>query len=205
MSLLRWPVFPALRQMASRLPSLPRASRGASMGQEAVLLTPLESLHPRLLPSSHRINRVHPVFCKKQPFSFHALAGTHFATLLFSISCRNGGYPASRQKSCSIFGQEKGLSVPLSLLDATLTRHPISVHSKRLTENLTPLDATLTKNRGREAHRPPQSFIRVLPYHLPPVPNWTDDYTLPRIYNLCAILPSLRSGNRAFLPRWRSS
>jgi hypothetical protein len=155
--------------------------------RQAVLLTPLESFHPRSLPSRHRIKRVHPVFCKKQLFSFHALAGTHFATLLFSISCRDGGYPPSRQKSCSIFGQERGLSfslsllriprrmrilsppaageskgsspcsrrfspdfvLSLSLLDATLTRHPISVHSKGLTEKVTPLDATLTKNGGR--------------------------------------------------------
>jgi hypothetical protein len=74
--------------------------------RQAVLLTPLESFHPRLLPSRHRINRVHPAFCKKQPFSFHALAGTHFATLLFSILCRNGGYLPSRQKSCSPYSSE---------------------------------------------------------------------------------------------------
>src|SRR5260370_5135304 len=28
---------------------------------------------------------------RKQPLSFHALAGTHFAAPLFSNSCRNGG------------------------------------------------------------------------------------------------------------------
>jgi hypothetical protein len=37
---------------------------------------------------------------------------------------------------------------PLSPLTATLMHHPVSVANKRLTENLTPLDATLTKNMG---------------------------------------------------------
>jgi hypothetical protein len=36
----------------------------------------------------------------------------------------------------------------LSLLGATLTDMPISVHSKALTGKLNPLDATLTKNQG---------------------------------------------------------
>jgi hypothetical protein len=37
---------------------------------------------------------------------------------------------------------------PLSPLPAILMDHPASVANKRLTKNLTPLDATLTKNRG---------------------------------------------------------
>ena len=36
----------------------------------------------------------------------------------------------------------------LTRLSATLTNHPTSVASKALTENLTPLEATLTKNKG---------------------------------------------------------
>jgi hypothetical protein len=40
---------------------------------------------------------------------------------------------------------------PLSPLPATFTDHPASAANKRLTVNLTPLDATLTKNRGRGA------------------------------------------------------
>jgi hypothetical protein len=43
-----------------------------------------------------------------------------------------------------------------SPLSATLTDMPLSVDSKRLTEKLNPLDATLTKNRGR-GHILPQS------------------------------------------------
>jgi hypothetical protein len=124
--------------------------------RQAVLLTPLESFHARPLPSRHRINRVHPASCRKQPFSFQTPAGTHFATLLFSILCRNGGYPLRiprRMRILSDHRESKGsspgsLRFSLSLLDATLTRHPISVHSKGLTATLTSLDATLTKNWG---------------------------------------------------------
>jgi hypothetical protein len=39
----------------------------------------------------------------------------------------------------------------------------------------------------------------------PPVLNRTDDSALPRLYCRCAILPSLRSGDRPFLPPWRPS
>src|SRR6266446_4211535 len=34
----------------------------------------------------------------------------------------------------------------------------------------------------------------------PPVPNWTDDYDHHPIYNCCAILPSLHSGDGPFPP-----
>src|SRR6267378_3589556 len=37
-------------------------------------------------------------------------------------------------------------------LESTLTCDPTSVDSKRLTKALTPLDATLTKNRGEGTH-----------------------------------------------------
>jgi hypothetical protein len=36
-----------------------------------------------------------------------------------------------------------------TLLESTLTHPPATVDSKRLTETLSPLSATLTKNRGR--------------------------------------------------------
>ena len=42
----------------------------------------------------------------------------------------------------------EGNAVPVTLLDATLIDHPVSVANKQLTQSLTPLDATLTKNRG---------------------------------------------------------
>ena len=45
--------------------------------------------------------------------------------------------PGSAQFRCNV-----------TLLDATLTRHLVSVASKGLTEMLSPLDATLTQNKG---------------------------------------------------------
>ena len=70
--------------------------------------------------------------------------------LSFQIHTLDGGYPPSKQKFGSIFGQARGLSVPLSLSEATLTRYPISVHSKGLTVTITLLDSTLMKKEGRE-------------------------------------------------------
>src|SRR5713226_3660068 len=40
---------------------------------------------------------------------------------------------------------------PLTYLESTLTREPISVASEELTERVSLLSATLTKNRGRGA------------------------------------------------------
>jgi len=37
---------------------------------------------------------------------------------------------------------------PLSLLESTLMKSPVSVATKELTGSLSPLDSTLTKNRG---------------------------------------------------------
>ena len=62
----------------------------------------------------------------------------------------------------------------LTHLNATLTNDPISVASKGLTENLTPLEATLTKNTGGwRSHRPAHSqsvphafFVAVPPHYL---------------------------------------
>jgi hypothetical protein len=116
MASLRWPAFPALWQMASR---------------HAVLLTPLESFHPRLLPSRHLINRVHAAFCKKQPFSFHALAGCHSSnSFLLEFMSRMAGYTPSRQKPLPYLCSSERRSCSLNPFEATLTRYPVSVHSK---------------------------------------------------------------------------
>ena len=42
----------------------------------------------------------------------------------------------------------EGNAVPVTPLDATLIDHPVSVANKQLTQSITPLDATLTKNTG---------------------------------------------------------
>jgi hypothetical protein len=69
---------------------------------------------------------------------------------------------------------------PLSPLPATLMDHPASVANKRLTENLTPLDATLTKNRGEGC------TLSFTPFHqIPAAPVFSFTYKLPIFYPLC--------------------
>jgi hypothetical protein len=59
--------------------------------RQLVLLTPLESSHPQPSPSSHRINLMNIDFPVVDPLYFQTFTGVHFATHLFSCSCRNGG------------------------------------------------------------------------------------------------------------------
>jgi benzoylformate decarboxylase len=69
---------------------------------------------------------------------------------------------------------------------------PLSVDSKRLTERLNPLDATLTKNRGREAHLSSHRW-----FSLPPKEVSTTRYP-PKWYNFRVSQidpPPLRSAN----------
>jgi hypothetical protein len=69
---------------------------------------------------------------------------------------------------------------PLSPLAATLMDHPASVANKRLTANLTPLDATLTKNRGEGC------TLSFTPFHqIPAAPVFSFTYKLPIFYPLC--------------------
>ena len=51
---------------------------------------------------------------------------------------------------------------PVTPVSAILTNHLTSVASKGFTGNLTPLSATLTKNRGEGAPRPPASCFSLL-------------------------------------------
>src|SRR5216683_1554034 len=78
-------------------------------------------------------------------------------------------------------------SSPMTLLDATLMHLPSSVANKRLTVWLNPLDATLTKNRGRGAdygqpsirNKPPSFFPRSVSLRLCGCPALHSPYTLP--------------------------
>jgi hypothetical protein len=144
MVLLRRQGLPAPRPMPSR---------------QVVLLTPLESSHPQPSPSSHRINLMNTDFPVVDPHSFQTLTGVHFATHLFSCSCRNGGgYTPLARHSFSEGGSPDVLDVPtitvwtfrrsVSSLPATFTEHSASVAFKRLTLKLNSADATLTKNTG---------------------------------------------------------
>ena len=91
--------------------------------RQAVLLTPLESSHPRPLPSRHRISRVHPAFCRNATFLFSCTSRNPFCNPFVLNFMQEWGYPPSRQKSRSILAQARGFPVPLSLLEATLTEN----------------------------------------------------------------------------------
>jgi hypothetical protein len=62
---------------------------------------------------------------------------------------------SERSRPCRRAQPKSTRHSPLTPLSATLTNMPISVDSKKLTEKLNPLDATLTKNHGEGgiAHR----------------------------------------------------
>jgi hypothetical protein len=127
-----------------------------------VLLTPLESFQPRPLPSSHRINRVHPAFCKKTTFLFSCTSRMPISQLLsFQFHAGMGGWGGTSLNQQILQAKSSAPffipAVLLSLLEATLTRMPISVDFKGFTGTLNPLDATLTKNWG--AHHSSQSLF----------------------------------------------
>jgi hypothetical protein len=107
------------------------------------------ALHPRQPISRVRLSFFS--FCPSQPSNLqtfqraNALSASR-TQLLDAIqtpsnACHPRPLPSRQHRS------------PLSPLSAPLTDHRTSVANKRLTENLTPLDATLTKNRGRCFHR----------------------------------------------------
>jgi hypothetical protein len=80
-----------------------------------------------------------------------------------------------------------------SPLEATLTRMPISVHSKEFTGNLTPLDATLTKNTGGGVtHHPGQNLFSPINTRLP------DSLPVPRtcIHRTIGAAESVRQAHR---------
>jgi hypothetical protein len=72
---------------------------------------------------------------------------------------------------------------PVSPLASTLMDFPASVANKRLTPNLTPLDATATKNRG--AHSSGQKLFSLLA-----LPRRRSDDFPPRVFNRLHTLPS---------------
>jgi hypothetical protein len=84
---------------------------------------------------------------------------------------------------------------PISPLPATLTNPPASVANKRLTENLTPLDATLTKNRGEGC------TLSFTPFHqIPAAPVFSSTYKLPIFYPLCFDIHPCNGGGCTPLP-----
>jgi hypothetical protein len=132
--------------------------------------------HPRPLLSANVVypDRVganlaaHPLPCRPNVFRpFDIQLST---VNLFSLNpcARRLPRPLAPSKRAKNLG-----TTPATSLDATLTNHPTSVASKRLTQNLTPLDATLVKFRGVEfpAHSKRINFRRKAgqPFPLPPL------------------------------------
>ena len=189
----------------------------------AVLLT-----HPVSSPSDIPILELTPPHpAKNNSPHFMCLREPILQPLSFQIYAGMGGVPPS-----SWMGSVPSELPPLALspLPATLMACPASVANKRLTARLSSLDATLMKKGGGGMvnHRPLGFGVQIgTPLQLwsgdpdpirtfrrsdvstspsfRPVLNRTDDSPLPHLYCRCAILPSLRSGDRPFLPPWRLS
>jgi uncharacterized membrane protein YeaQ/YmgE (transglycosylase-associated protein family) len=91
-----------------------------------------------------------------------------------------------------------GLALSLSLLEATLTRYPISVHSKGLTTTLNPLDATLTKNTGGGPAICHQ--LLSLPVTSPSgIPQTVQKWAVRTLDSLYAPRPVLQTGSPGFI------
>jgi hypothetical protein len=97
-------------------------------------------LHPRRPPASH-------TRAFSNSFSFSPTSNDSTDQLPNNIQTPS----KARHHKALLHRQHRA---PLSPLPATLTDHPVSAANKRLTATLTPLDATLTKNRG-EGQGPP--------------------------------------------------
>src|SRR5258708_37610463 len=86
---------------------------------------------------------------------------------LYSVRRLTQALPASCRPSPEVISR-KPLGVLLTLLKSTLAGTFVSVASKRLTSRLTsvltPLDATLTKNRGEGGYIPRSFLLPVISY-----------------------------------------
>src|SRR5882724_7119893 len=85
-----------------------------------------------------------------QAVQLRAVSSPFSHPYLYPVQPLTQGVPTSSQPSPKAISC-KPLGILLTLLNATLTRALATVDSKPLTSKLSSLDATLTKNRGREA------------------------------------------------------
>jgi hypothetical protein len=169
-----------------------------------------------------------PAPCSKS-HGIISFADPHPLTLLARLQNRVGGLGTSSHPVVPLTHLKSALSESLPF--HTRISHPKpfrittleSVHSKQLK---VPLESTLFRNRGgggrlsltRSVNQNTNKgflscatpTVRGADQAWPstvgrPVLNRTDAAALPHIYRRCAILPSLRSGDRPFLPPWRLS
>jgi hypothetical protein len=93
--------FPTPRPMVSR---------------QIFLLTPLESFHPQLSPSSHRINRVNRHFPVLDPLYFQTLAGCPFANPFLSMIFHfDGGVYPPHPAPSTFLGCDVQIKAPAQL------------------------------------------------------------------------------------------
>ena len=103
--------------------------------------------HPRLVLAFPALRTVPLPHYLPNSFPLNPFADPHPLTPVASILYKNtGGGP-------QLIHPHSPFSAPLSPLAATLMDLPASVANKRLTVELNPLDATLTKNQGEGATR----------------------------------------------------
>src|SRR6266581_3672372 len=111
-----------------------------------------ESLDTKSLP--HLVTSLHPYFPFSKSLPHNLFADPHPLTPVESYRFKNSG------------GGGPGVSHPPSIspLAATLMGLLASVPNKRLTTCLSPLDATLTKNRGGTSFKPKANLSFVKPF-----------------------------------------
>jgi hypothetical protein len=169
--------------------------------RHAVLLTPSVSIHLRQLLSCQQPASVNPLDATLIDFSASA-ANKRLTAKLNSLDATltknrgEGSYRAPRPLCCAYPRPTKS-TVPLSFQPPT--NCPFSI----------PFVLTFIHVMGGCTPPPnlptfKHSNVQTLP-HPSPVPKRTVCCTLPSVYSPCAILPSLRPGDRPLLLRWRSS
>src|SRR5713226_501750 len=83
-----------------------------------------------------------------QAVHYRATSSPSSSSCLYPVHRLAHVAPTSSRPSRQVMSR-KPLGILLTLLESTLAGVLVSVDSKGLTDMLTPLDATLTKNRGR--------------------------------------------------------
>jgi purine nucleosidase len=111
----------------------------------------------RFLPKrSPRVHSRRSRLRDSNPFRIKSFADPHQVTLAGSYLYEKGG------SGSFCLHRSPRTTSPLSPSDATLTSHHINVDSKGLTETLSLLDATLTKNRGVASPLLLRTIVRAL-------------------------------------------
>src|SRR5713226_1109039 len=93
-----------------------------------------------------------------QAFHYRATSSPSSSSCLYPVHRSAHVAPTSSRPSRQVMSR-KPLGIPLTLLESTLVGVLVSVDSKGLTDMLTPLDATLTRNPGGRGGLLASSFL----------------------------------------------